>query len=116
MSNYFPSCPTEMTNTDSQGAIATWIRQIAQVAARVNQGKMNAVMSVTLTPSATTTVVKDSRISVFSYIEFDPTTANALAAKPTTYVAQVDRTKGQFTITHANNSQTDRIFNVLIIG
>ena len=112
----YQGCQKDVTNIDNQRAIANWIKSIAAVANRVNSGKFNAVGSVTLTAGTTTTTVVDPRINMFSFIQFDPTTAHALAAVPTTYVAQVDRTDGQMIITHTNNSQTDRTFNYLVIG
>lgn len=64
--------------------------------------------TVTLTASATTTTVTDKSITSESVIALMPTTANAAAALGTTYVSA--RSKGSFTLTHANNAQTDRTF------
>lgn len=83
--------------------------------------KLNAVINgggnntgtVTLTASATTTTVTDTRASNTSIVVLMPTTANAAAALSTTYISS---TLGSFTLTHANNAQTDRTFNYAIIG
>lgn len=85
---------------------------------RVNQGKINATIDVTLTASAASTVVTDARSSINSVIVFDPMTANAVSelAAGTCYIKEADRSNGSFKITHANNSQTDRKFRLLIIG
>jgi hypothetical protein len=45
---------------------------------------------------------------------FMPTTANAAAELATMFVSS--RGKQTFTITHANNGQTDRTFKYVVIG
>jgi hypothetical protein len=84
------------------------------------QGKINAVSTVTLTANVATTTMTDARISSRSFISFQPTTANAAAALATLYTSgQTGGTgtvTGSVVINHANNAQTDRTFNVLIIG
>jgi hypothetical protein len=47
-------------------------------------------------------------------ILLSPTTANAAAALATTYVSAV--TQGSFTLTHANNAQTDKTFGYVALG
>lgn len=83
----------------------------------VNQlilGNSNNTGSVTLTASATTTTVLNTRVGANSKIFLEPTTANAATARATTYVSA--KTAGQFTITHANNAQTDRTFDYVHVG
>ena len=102
--------------TLSQAASRQWVRRIAAVVNNMLKGKLNAVASVTLAASATTTTVIDARISPFSALLFSPLTAHAAAeiAAGGFYVsAQGD---GTATLTHANNSQTDRNFTMAIIG
>ena len=95
-------------------------RKIAQVVNNINQGKMNAVTTVTLTANAASTTLQDARITQNSFIGFMPTTANAVAAFSGLYVsnrmASNGLAPGTATIVHANNAQTDRTFTVLIIG
>lgn len=85
---------------------------------QVLAGKLNATADVTLTASVATTVVRDPRIGVNSWLGFDPLTANAATEKAagTMYVLSANRITGQATITHANNAQTDRSFKLLVIG
>jgi hypothetical protein len=71
-------------NEERYPIINTAIRQLAE-------GSSNALSQVTLTPSATSTVVSD------------------LA---TTYVSA--RTKGSFTLTHANAATANRTFSYRI--
>jgi hypothetical protein len=95
-----------------------WRYSAAQVVNRINRGKINATGSVTLTPNATSTVITDARLSIDSFVEFDPMTANAAAEKAagSLYAATAGRGNGEWTVTHTNNAQTDRTFKYLIIG
>ncbi len=77
------------------------------------KGKLNCTGSVTLTAGAATTAVTDNRCLANSVILLQPTTAHAAAELATAYIVVA---AGSFTITHANNGQTDRIFNYAILG
>ncbi len=81
-------------------------------------GRTNNVLDVTLTASAASTTVTDARIGVNTVLLFMPTTANASAeiGAGTIYVGQSGRVNGSVAITHANNSQTDRTFKVVLVG
>lgn len=90
---------------------------------RINQairdlfaGRSNAVGEVTLTESTTTTAVTAINVGADTKIFLMPTTANAAAeiGNGTAYVSAVGQ--GTFTITHANNAQTDRTFFWLGLG
>ena len=86
---------------------------------RIRRGRIECVTEVTLTANASSTVLYDRRLSPQTFLGFDPRTANAAAelAAGTMYVTDANRTtKGQVTITHANNAQTDRTFFVSILG
>ena len=90
-------------------------RRLVETINRHNEGKINVVYGpFTLTANAASTTLTDSRISGQSWIGLSPQTSNAAASVATTYVsAQV---AGSATVDHANNAQTDKTFNVLIIG
>ena len=77
------------------------------------EGRGNYVGTVTLTPSATTTTIAKSTINENAGYWLEPKTANAAAARSTTYGVI---TKGLLTLTHANNAQTDRTFYYAIVG
>lgn len=83
--------------------IVTAIRQMMS-------GRDNACGAVTLAANAGTTVVAAPNCAGDSKIFLTPTTAHAAAeiGNGTLYVSAV--TNGQFTLTHANNAQTDRSF------
>ncbi len=92
------------------------VRQVAAVVNRVAQGKLNCTGSVVLAAGAATTAVSDARVTASSVILLMPTTANAAveAGNGTLFVSARD--KGGFTLTHANNGQTDRWFDFAVIG
>jgi len=69
---------------------------------------------VTLTENAASTVVTDERVGETpSCVTLTPLTANAAAeiGNGTLYIAHA---AGAFTITHANNAQTDRTFRYAV--
>jgi len=86
------------------------LRRINAAIQALAQGRSNATGSVTLTASVATTTVTNANCSVNSSPYLTPTTANASAefGNGTIYVSAV--ANGSFTVTHANNAQTDRTF------
>lgn len=90
------------------------LRRIVATIDRLLAGKLNAVTSVTLADGETETVLTDSRIGANTFISLMPTTANAAAAMTAVYVSA--KTKGSATLTHDNTADTDRTFDVLLIG
>lgn len=92
-------------NEERYPIINTAIRQLAE-------GSCNALSEVTLTASATTTVVSNVLATTNSHVDLCPLTANAAAALATTYVSA--RAKGSFTLTHANAATVDRRFSYRI--
>jgi len=91
-------------------------REVANVVNNILGGKLNCTGSVTLTASAASTAVTDQRAGYESVILFMPTTANAAAEQAAGGMYVSTRGKQTFTITHANNAQTDRTFDYIIIG
>src|SRR5690348_8538769 len=94
-----------------------------EVATAVNQalkGKINAVGTVTLTASATSTTVKNQFVSKSSVILFAPQTANALAMNvigDAPYVKPADITDADsFKITHGSEAHADLQFAYVILG
>lgn len=88
--------------------------RLSQAINELFQGRSNAIGSCTLTASATSTVVTAENCGDESKVFLMPETANAAAAVATTYITAVGN--GSFTITHANNAQTDRRFSYVAIG
>lgn len=90
------------------------LRRIVDVVRQLVEGRSNAVGTVTLRPSATTTQVSASTCGGASRVFLSPQTANAAAALATTYVSVV--APGTFTLTHASNAQIDRTFGYEVRG
>ena len=91
-------------------------RQTAQAVNLLIDGKFNSTGTVTLTASAASTAVTDYRAGPDSVIVFTPTTANAAAEQGGGTMYLSASAKQGFTLTHANNSQTDRTFLYIVIG
>lgn len=93
-------------------------RQISQSVNNLLLGRTNNVLDVTLEASSATTTVTDVRIGINTVLLLMPTTANASAeiGAGTIYVGQSSRVNGRVVITHANNSQTDRTYKVVLVG
>ena len=103
----------EPPNTNT---LREWGRKAALCINGILTGKQNNVGTVTLTANTTTTTVTidAGRLSSTSVIILSPTTANA-KAEGIPYIT-VNATNNQFTITHANNAQTDRTYGYVING
>jgi hypothetical protein len=90
------------------------LRQLSDGINQAADGRSNAIGSLTLTASTTTTATTDRRVATDSVILLTPKTANAATAIATTFVSAV--TAESFTLTHAHNAETDRDFDYAIIG
>lgn len=108
--------PPAPSLTPSQ--MSAYMRRIWDAMQPLRKGKTENVTELTLTANAATTVLNYKGLSPQSVIVFDPKTANAAAelAAGTMYVLTANRANDQWTITHANNAQTDRDFQIAVIG
>lgn len=91
----------------------------AKIVLAVNQlveGRSNAVGSVTLRASQTTTTVAAPNCGAGAHVFLFPRTANAAAVVATTYVLSSNVTKGQFIITHASDADVDQTFSYVCLG
>lgn len=86
----------------------TWTYLIAETVNKILSGRANNVGSLTLTANTTTTTVSDNQFESGMVPLLIPTSANAATATANVYVSA--RANGSFTLTHANNAQTDRTF------
>jgi len=102
----FRRLPSEATNP----------REVSQVVNNILEGKLNSTGSFTCTASAATTAVTDFRVGKESVILLMPTTANAASELGAGTIFVSTRAKQSFTVTHANNAQTDRTFDYVVIG
>ena len=110
----FPKVPPIIQNANEMA------RRLAITANQTVSGKMNVTNAVTLTANAATTTISLSagQLGNDTKIHLVPTTANAAAeiGNGTLYVSAKNVTNNTITITHANNAQTDRIFDYVIVG
>lgn len=80
-------------------------------------GKLNATHpGFVLTAGAAQTTLQDFRIGGSSVILFSPKSANAAAEIGAGTLTVGEPVSGAVNIGHANNAQTDRIFDIVIIG
>ena len=94
------------------------LRRLWEVVSQVRRGKMDIVSEFTLTANAATSTLNFKGLSPQSVVIFDPTTANAAAelAAGTLYVLTANRGNDAWTVTHANNAQVDRTYQVAVLG
>lgn len=85
-------------------------QRLAQGIRDLFAGRSNAVGTVTLTANSATTVVSALNVGADSRVFLMATTANAAAEAGGTALRISSVGAGTFTVTHANNSQTDRTF------
>ena len=98
-------------------SVSTAEKDPAKFAVAIQQlyaGRSNATGTVTLAAGATSTVVNPPNCAPQSAVFLFPKTANAAAALATTFINSVG--KQSFTISHANNAQTDRSFFYVCLG
>lgn len=81
---------------------------LAQAIRELAAGGTNARGTVTLTPSATSTVVSNKLASESSMVVLSPRTASAAAAAPGIFVSA--KANGSFTLGHASSTATDQNF------
>ena len=95
-------------------------RKVVRVVNGAMNGKTNNTGEVTLTTSTVTSTVTlaAGRIGQDSLVMFMPTTANAATelAAGGMFVSSRSVADNLFRITHANNTQNDRIFKFMLIG
>src|SRR5215510_7223445 len=92
------------------------LARIVRVVRQLAEGRSNAVGTFTLAAGAASTVVTAPTCGAGSSVLVFPKTANAAAelGNGTMYIGAV--ANGSFTVTHANNAQTDRTFMYAAFG
>lgn len=92
----------------------SWRVMIARAVNLLLKGKVNAVTTLTLNVSATSTTLTDDRVGPASHIALTPLTSSATALDIAPYVSA--RGKGSATISHGSSPASDLNFSVLILG
>lgn len=98
-------------------SVSTQEKDLAKYALAIQaalNGRSNATGSVTLAASAASTTVAAPNCAAQSAVFLFPRSANAAAALASTFISAVG--KQSFTISHANNTQTDRTFFYVCLG
>jgi hypothetical protein len=90
--------------------------RIVNAIRQLMQGRSNAAGSVTLAAAAAATTVTAPNCAAGSQVFLFPRTAHAAAelAAGGCWVSAI--AAGAFTIAHANNAQTDRMFSYVCLG
>jgi len=97
-----------------QSSWDAWLTQIARALNLVLGGKLNARTTLTLTASATSTTLTDTRIGPNTHIALTPLTSSATAIDIAPYISA--QTKGSATISHGSSTASDLNFSALLIG
>lgn len=93
------------------------IYRIVHAVRQLIEGRSNAIGTVTLTASSTTTTVSDAvNCGADSAVFLFPQTASAAAAMTVTYIASATVIAGQFIITHDSDAAVDRTFSYICLG
>jgi len=103
--------PNKLTKLDNN-----YLLDLAQIVTRLINGKTNNCGELTLTPSATSTTVKNILCNENSVILLTPTTANAAAdvgAAGSVWVVAGDK---EFVVNHPSDADTNKIFRYIIVG
>lgn len=104
--------PVNWSTPDTQG-LKEWVWRIVK-SIFILIDFHNTISTFTLTENTTTTTVNNVMCGDGTMVVWIPTTANAATELATMYIST--KTNGSFIVTHANNAQTDRIFDYRILG
>jgi bifunctional N-acetylglucosamine-1-phosphate-uridyltransferase/glucosamine-1-phosphate-acetyltransferase GlmU-like protein len=96
--------------------LKAWLDHLRQVVNNLMRGKTNNFGALTLTANASSTVLTDANIGGSSVILLSPVTANAAAEVGAGTIYPGAPGNQAVTINHANNAQTDRSFNYVVVG
>ncbi|MGO4714754.1 hypothetical protein [Bradyrhizobium sp. 2TAF24] len=108
-----------MTAIPKLFSVSTQEKDLSRYALAIQQlgaGRTNAAGTVTLAANAATTTVSAPNCAAGSSVFLTPASANAAAEvkNGTLFISTV--ANRSFTITHANNAQTDRTFFYVCLG
>lgn len=92
------------------------LRLVVNALRELANGRVDSASEVTLTANATTTVVTNPRVAPTTKLFFAPLTSNAAAEQGAGTMYVSSKGDGTFTITHANNAQTNRDFDYVVLG
>lgn len=100
------------TITKPPSAAYDFLKDVREIIRNIMNGRTNNTGEVTLTHSATSTVVPNILCNANSAIILQPITADA-SGLASVYVVAGDK---EITIHHASNSSTNLVFRYVIVG
>jgi hypothetical protein len=103
---------TALTLSPAERDIAKAVLAIRQL----TEGRSNATGTVTLAANASATTVTAPNCAATSVVFLFPATAHAAAIAASTYVLASNITKGQFIMTHPNDTNADKTFYWVALG
>ena len=109
-----PEVPITWGDFDHKGEILEMARKLGDAINDIFRGRSNAITTLTLAASSTTTTLTYRHIHPGSRFVLTPTTANGAAALTNVYFSTPGN--GSVVVNHSNNAQTDRTFNVALLG
>lgn len=107
MNNNYPYAPLNHSLTDN------YLNKLKLSINFLMNGKCNNTGEVTLTPSASSTVVNNNLCNENSVVLITPVTSNAGQHLQNYYIVAGDK---QFTVYHNSSSNTDKTIRYVIIG
>ena len=97
-----------------------FVRSLNTVISGIMLGRTNNTGTITLVANAASTVVTlaAGQIGPYTQVIFTPNTVNAATefGAGKLYVSLINADAHQFTITHTNTADTDKIFQYVLIG
>ena len=110
--------PADPVNITSFPSLTSYLRGLRGVIFNIWRGKLSCVVEFTLTANAATTVFSYKGLSPQSVVTFDPKSANAASDLHGggMYVLTANRGNDAWTVTHPNNGNADKVFQVSVIG
>ena len=110
--------PPEPVNITSFTTVTSYLRSLRLSIFNIWRGKLSCVVEFTLTANAATTALNYKGLSPQSVVTFDPKSANAASDLHGggMYVLTANRGNDTWNVTHPNNANADKVFQVSIIG
>jgi hypothetical protein len=91
-----------------------WLRELAQAVNLLLRGKANCTSRVVLTAGASSTVLTDERIGMYSVVLLEAETASAAAARSAGLWVVPE--SGRAVIHHPASAAGDMVFRAIIMG
>lgn len=91
-------------------------REISNVVNRLLNGKINSTGTLTLDTGTASTAISDINVTVGSYINFMPTSADAATELGSGAMYVSSRDKATFTVSHSTSTASTRTFVYVVLA